>query len=50
MSHKYLTMEEKKQLALAGKDVPICVYPNPKSERQKKREKKRLTKNFAKNL
>ena len=36
---KYLTMEEKMKLALEGKDVPICVYPNSKFEMQKKREK-----------
>lgn len=48
--NRYLTIEEKKQLVLEGKDVPLCSYPNSSSERRRKREKLRLFKKFAKNL
>ena len=34
---RYLTMDEKRQLALEGKPVPICVYPEYKAEKRRKK-------------
>lgn len=48
--NKYLTIEEKKKLALEGKDVPICVYPDRKEEKRRKREKRKLEMQFFKNV
>ena len=47
---KYLTIEEKRELALEGKKVPICVYPDGRAEKRRKREQKNLAKRFSKNI
>lgn len=47
---KYLTIKEKKELILVGKQVPLCVSENGKEEKKRKKEKKRLFSNFAKNV
>lgn len=48
--NKYLTIEEKRLLALEGKRIPVCVYPNEKEEKRLKKERKRLFKNFKKSM
>ena len=47
---KYLTIKEKKELILAGKQVPLCVSEKGKEEKKRKKEKKRLFSHFAKNV
>jgi hypothetical protein len=47
---RYLTMDEKRQLALEGKPVPICVYPDYKAEKRRKKELERLARIFHKNI
>ena len=44
---KYLTIEEKRQLALEGKHVPVCAYPD---ERARKRKQRKLYNRFFKFL
>lgn len=48
--NKYLTIEEKRQLALEGKHVPLCAYPDEKEEKRIKKERKKLFKSFKRNL
>lgn len=47
---KYLTIEEKKELLLKGERIPVCVYRNPKAEKERKKEMKQLHKNFSENI
>ena len=48
---KYLTIKEKKQLVLEGKDVPICVYPEEyKDKKRRKKTHKKLADTFSKNV
>ena len=51
MEHKtYLTIKEKKELLLAGKDIPLCVYEDTKKEKSRKKELKKSFKSFCKNI
>ena len=46
----YLTIEEKKQLALEGKSVPVCVHPDEREKRRRRKERRKLINRFSKNL
>lgn len=47
---KALTMEEKKELILAGKSVPICIFVDKRQIRRIKREQRILANTFSKNM
>lgn len=47
---KFLTIEEKRQLALEGKPVPVCTAEDYAGEKKRKRQQKKLAKTFAKNV
>lgn len=47
---KALTIKEKKELLLNGKDIPVCVFENSRAESERKKQKEKLDKKFAKNV
>ena len=47
---KFLTIEEKRQLVLEGKPVPVCTTEDYVGEKRRKRQQKKLAKTFAKNV
>lgn len=48
---KYLTIEEKKTLAMEGKDVPLCAYDEGFiSKIRRKMEQRKKAKIFSKNI
>lgn len=47
---KYLTIEEKRQLVLERKNVPVCAYSDEKAEKRRKIEKRKLFNCFFKYL
>lgn len=47
---KYLTIEEKRQLAFEGKRIPVCFYPNEMKSKTEEMEKKKLFNRFSRNL
>lgn len=47
---KFLTIEEKRQLVLEGKPVPVCTAEDYEGENKRKRQQKKLAKTFAKNV
>ena len=48
---KYLTIEEKKKLAIEGKDVPVCAYGESFINKIRcKMEQRRKAKIFSKNI
>lgn len=48
---KYLTIEEKKKMAMEGKDVPLCAYGESFiSKSRRKMEQRKKAKIFSKNI
>lgn len=51
MYNKYLSIKEKKELLLNGKDIPVCVYGEDIQSKAKRLIKTRkLTKNFNRSI
>ena len=50
LSKKYLTIKEKKQLVLEGKDVPVYVFEDNKTEKLRKKQQRKLANTFLKNV
>lgn len=47
---KFLTIEEKRQLALEGKRVPVCTAEDYKEEKRRKKQQRKLANTFSKNV